>query len=240
MAWQVRALRCLWADLDDAGPDEVRRRCEKKGLPRPSVLVATSAGLPKCHAYWLLREPYLVDDADDPPPTPKEWVTLPSGKRLPIRYVVGHGGERVSEYLPHRRRAGTPRGEPGIPVETEPKAEHFQRCSRALPPPGADHTTDLSRLLRLPGTLNMKDARNGAARGGVSWSSATPTTATPSRCSRSSSCRPSRRPHVNDRPAAIHRPGQSKLPDLLGAREALVSTRSQKTSRVAARPSGTG
>jgi hypothetical protein len=234
LAWQIRTLRCLWADVDDAGPDEVVRRCEKMKLPPPTVLVATSVGLPKCHAYWALDQPYLVDDADAPPPAPKEWFARPCGKKLPVRFVASPDGKKVYEHLPHPEKGWeVKRPNPAFPSKLSPKAGSFQCLLKGIAAAlGADHTTDLSRLLRLPGTLNLKGARNGAA---------------PRRCELVA-CDPSRRypveafahfvvpraqapavaPSFTGRTRTARR-GPSKLPDLIQAcAGACVTTRSQR------------
>ncbi|MFH1919274.1 MAG: hypothetical protein ABIP48_05215, partial [Planctomycetota bacterium] len=59
-------------------------------------------------------------------------------------------GDRV--YLDQRRHVS----------RLSPKAQHLQDVLAGIAKAvGGDHTTDLSRLLRLPGTLNRKDQRNG-------------------------------------------------------------------------------
>ena len=37
LAWQIRVVRVLWADLDDCTVDEARSRCEEAFLPEPST-----------------------------------------------------------------------------------------------------------------------------------------------------------------------------------------------------------
>ena len=54
LAWQVRTVRVLWADLDHCTVEEALRRCEAAGLPRPSVIVNSGNGV---HLYWLLGDP---------------------------------------------------------------------------------------------------------------------------------------------------------------------------------------
>jgi len=55
-AWHIRTIRALWADIDHCTPDEALQRCEKAGLPRPSIVVNSGHGV---HLYWLLVEPFL-------------------------------------------------------------------------------------------------------------------------------------------------------------------------------------
>ncbi len=148
LAWQVRTVRVLWVDIDHVTVEEARARFERAGLPEPSILVNSGNGV---HAYWLLDEPYLVDDAGDPPPILVEWVPAAAGKNKPRHYFV-EDGERV--YLDSRKHAN----------RLSPKAERFQDIlaglARAV---GGDYTHDLARLLRIAGTLNRKDERNGVA-----------------------------------------------------------------------------
>ena len=64
-AWQIRIVRALWTDIDNVTVAEVRERVAKAGLPPPSIVVNSGNG---AHLYWLLDEPYLIDDAGDPLP----------------------------------------------------------------------------------------------------------------------------------------------------------------------------
>jgi len=152
-AWQIRTVRCLWCDIDNCTPDDALKRCADAGLPVPSIVVCSGSGV---HVYWLLSEPYLIDDAGAPPQVLKEWVEGKDKKR-PIDYFVDAQGEKV--YLQHR--------ETGKPIAANrpalsPKALLVQDALKGIASKiGGDHTTDLSRLLRLPGTLNRKDERNG-------------------------------------------------------------------------------
>jgi len=68
LAWQIRMVRVLWADLDHCAPEEALKRCKAAGLPWPSIVVNSGHGV---HLYWILAKPYLIDDAGDPPPVLK-------------------------------------------------------------------------------------------------------------------------------------------------------------------------
>ena len=146
LAWQIRTVRVLWTDIDHVTVDEARERIANAGVPQPSILVNSGNGV---HCYWLLDSPYLIDDAGDPPAIETEWIQMPGGRKKPRKYFV-ENGDRV--YLDQRRHVS----------RLSPKAQHVQDIlagvAHAL---DGDHTTDLSRLLRLPGTLNRKDQRNG-------------------------------------------------------------------------------
>lgn len=146
LAWQIRAVRALWTDIDHVSVDDARDRLNKSGLPQPSIIVNSGNGV---HVYWLLDEQYLIDDVGDPPAVETEWIEKPGGRKKPRKYIV-ENGDRV--YLDQRRHASRLSG----------KAQHAQDVLAGVAKAcGGDHTTDLSRLLRLPGTLNRKDQRNG-------------------------------------------------------------------------------
>ena len=88
LAWQIRTVRCLWSDVDHAKPDEVVERCKAAGLPTPSIVVSSGNG---SHLYWLLDEPYLIDDVEAPPAVKTEWVEI-KGKKKPIHYFENGDG----------------------------------------------------------------------------------------------------------------------------------------------------
>ena len=41
--------------------------------------------------YWLLEEPYLIDDAGDPPAIETEWTQGTNGRKKQRKYVVEIG-----------------------------------------------------------------------------------------------------------------------------------------------------
>ena len=149
LAWQIRVVRTLWADVDDCTVDEALERCEKAGLPRPSILVNSGNGV---HLYWLLSEPYLIDDAGgDPPAVHTDWIQN-GEKRKPHRYLIDPAtGEKLS--LDAKQN---------VP-ELSAKAIFIQDVNAGIAAKiGGDSTHDLARILRIPGTLNRKNERNGA------------------------------------------------------------------------------
>ncbi|MFH1919165.1 MAG: hypothetical protein ABIP48_04650, partial [Planctomycetota bacterium] len=80
LAWQIRTVRTLWTDIDHVSVDEALERITKANLPSPSVIVNSGHG---AHPYWLLDEPYLIDDAGDPPPVETDWPDRTDGPNTP-------------------------------------------------------------------------------------------------------------------------------------------------------------
>ena len=80
LAWQIRTVRTLWTDLDYIAVNDALEKIAKAKLPRPSAAVFTGHGL---HAYWLLDEPYLINDVGDPQPVLLDWRTEANGKKSP-------------------------------------------------------------------------------------------------------------------------------------------------------------
>jgi hypothetical protein len=146
LAWQIRVIRCLWADLDGCTVAQFLERCASQSMPTPTAIVSSGNGV---HLYWLLDRPFLIDDAGDPPPVETEWALGSDGRKKPRRYILD-GNDRV--FVDQRHHL----------TKTSPKALQAQDLLTGIAAAiSADHTTDLTRLLRLPGTLNRKDQRNG-------------------------------------------------------------------------------
>jgi hypothetical protein len=146
LAWQIRTVRTLWTDIDHVTVDEALERVAKASLPKPSIVVGSGNG---AHLYWLLNQPYLIDDVGEPPPVQTDWIAE-NGRKKPFRYIVDECGEHIS--IETKR----------LLPKLSPKAQTVQDILSGIAAKiGGDHTQDLSRLLRLPGTLNRKDERNG-------------------------------------------------------------------------------
>jgi hypothetical protein len=146
LAWQIRKVRALWTDIDHVTVAEALERVTKAGLPRPSIIVNSGNGV---HLYWLLDQPYLIDDVGDPPAVETEWSVV-DGKNTAFRYIVDANGQKISV----KCKRLLPR--------LSPKAQHLQDILGGIASlVSGDHTNDLVRLLRIPGTLNRKDERNG-------------------------------------------------------------------------------
>lgn len=152
-AWQIRKVPCFWADLDNCDVSEALQRCEAANLPQPSAVVGSGNGV---HLYWFLKEPILIDDVGDPPAIEKEWVEI-KGKNKPIEYYVDEYDEKV--YL-NDPKTGKPirANRPSLSTKATQVQDILAGIAAKI---GGDHTTDLSRLLRLSGTMNRKNERNG-------------------------------------------------------------------------------
>lgn len=147
LTWQIRTVRALWTDIDHVSVAEARERIAKSGLPPPSMLVNSGNGV---HVYWLLQEPFLIDDVGDPPAVENEWIKTPDGRTKPPRKYITENGEKV--YLDAQRHVS----------RLSAKAQHVQDVLAGIANAcGGDHTTDLARLLRIPGSYNRKDERSG-------------------------------------------------------------------------------
>jgi P4 family phage/plasmid primase-like protien len=148
LAWQIRTVRVLWADIDNVTVEEALGRVAKAALPIPSIVVNSGSGV---HLYWLLDQVYLIDDVGDPPAVLTEWIDGKEGKKRPRKFITEAGS---NERLYLDVRANVP--------DLSPKAICAQDVLAGIAAAiGGDHTQDLSRLLRLPGSLNRKDERNG-------------------------------------------------------------------------------
>jgi hypothetical protein len=157
----IRVVLVLWADLDHCTVEEARQRCKRAGLPEPSIVVRTGHGV---HLYWLLCEPFLIDDAPEPIPVLTEF-TNGAKKTIARNYIVCPSTkERVYEFFVNPK-TGEPdhnRPNPEFPRELTPKARHVQDVLAGIASLiGGDSTQDLSRRLRMPFTLNRKEQRNG-------------------------------------------------------------------------------
>lgn len=145
-AWQIRNIRALWCDIDGVSPAEILERCaaaKPNPIPAPSIVVGSGNGV---HLYWLLETPAPITDAPMPPPAVElEWVD-----KKPVRYFI----DPTTNQRIDLGRGRTPK--------LSPRAEKVQDILQGLAHAiGGDHTFDLSRVLRVPGTLNRKDERNG-------------------------------------------------------------------------------
>ncbi len=146
-AWQIREVALLWADIDDTHDlAELKKRIKSAGLPGPSIINDSGHGF---HVFWILGVPYRIDDCGDPPPVQREWVEK-AGKKTKLEYYIDAEGERHNL----TRKADDP------PLSD--KAQHIcdilQGVAASI---GGDHVFDLARSLRVPGTLNRKNERNG-------------------------------------------------------------------------------
>lgn len=145
-SWQIRVVRVLWADIDNCTPAEAIERCRKAGAPPPSIIVNSGNGV---HLYWLLAEPYLIDDVGDPPAVEVEWIDQGQGKKKRKQEWYRDGADD---------RHNLPYEAPDLSARAIFIQDVLSGIASAI---GGDKTHDLARLLRVPGTLNRKDERNG-------------------------------------------------------------------------------
>ena len=150
LKWQIRTIRSLWADVDDTGDvSTVLARCAAGGVPPPSIVVHSGHGV---HLYWLLSEPVVINDAPDPPPVFAEFVDQGEGKKKRRRLWIA--GEKPGERL----YIDVPTHEPRLSPKAQSVEDTLVGIAAVI---GGDKTTDLCRILRVPGTLNRKNERNG-------------------------------------------------------------------------------
>ena len=149
-AWQIAIVRVLWTDVDHCTVEDVLQRIETAGLPEPTILVSSGNG---CHAYWALIEPILTGAPAIG--VHQEWRTI-KGKNRPIKYMI------VDD-----NKVWLDNPETGRPIlanrpELTDVALRVQDTMQGIAASiGGDNTQDLSRILRLPGTMNRKNERNG-------------------------------------------------------------------------------
>ena len=146
LAWQIRMVRCLWADIDNCDVAVALERVASAALPHPTAVVNSGNGV---HLYWRLEQPFVIDDTG--PSIPVHTAAINSGEsRKKARRYVLDGKDRV--YLDQRQHL----------TKLSPKALQIQDILGGIAEAiRGDHTTDLTRSLRVPGTYNRKDQRNG-------------------------------------------------------------------------------
>lgn len=157
LQWQIPRVRCLWADVDNLQGKtiaervvEVEGRLEKAELPQPTLIVSSGRGI---HLYWKLNE--AIETHCDPCGVEKEWVRDDNGNDRPISVIVGEDGSRVDldDRTTFKRITKHALG-------LTPQAERIKTVLKQIAIAiDGDHTTDLSRILRLPGTYNRKDGK---------------------------------------------------------------------------------
>ena len=150
LAWQIPIVRVLWADVDDCTVDEVQQRIDTAKLPAPTMLISSGNG---CHVYWSLTEP--IETGAEAIGVHQDWQKI-KGKNRPIKYII-IDGDKVWLDNPETGRP-IPANRPELTEIALRVQDTLGGIAAAI---GGDHTQDLSRLLRLPGTMNRKNERNG-------------------------------------------------------------------------------
>ncbi len=146
LAWQIRTVRCLWADIDNCDVAVALERVSSAALPYPTAVVNSGNGV---HFIGDWSKPFAIDDAGPSIPVNIEPIQSGDLRKRARRYVL-EGRDRI--YLDQRHHLAT----------LSPKALMIQDILSGLAEAiGGDNTTDLTRLLRVPGTYNRKDQRNG-------------------------------------------------------------------------------
>lgn len=157
-SWQIRQTNCYWLDVDHCDPMQAVDLAVKAGLPRPTVCVSTGNG---AHLYWVLDEPFVFD-APAPPALQKE---KREGDGAWCEFWLDEQGRK------NFTKAGKqkiPNGAPELcddAKRVQYTNDGIARLIKAVLPEDSkikpDDTGDLGRVLRLPGTLNVKDICNG-------------------------------------------------------------------------------
>ena len=60
LAWQIRTVRCLRADVDNCDVQVALERVVSAALPHPTAVVNSGNGV---HLYWCLEQTFVIDDA---------------------------------------------------------------------------------------------------------------------------------------------------------------------------------
>ncbi len=152
LAWQIATVRCLWADVYGCGVEEVLRRIRAAGLPEPTMVVSSGNGV---HTNWLMSAPVLTGAPSSG--VLLEWIKI-GEKNRPIRFILVDE-EKIWLDNPVTGKA-VPSNQPELTEVAQRVQDTCQGIAAAI---GGDHTQDLSRLIRLPGTLNRKNERYGSA-----------------------------------------------------------------------------
>lgn len=151
-AFQIRTIRALWADIDHCTVEDAAARISAANLPAPSIIVSSGNG---GHFYWLLETPFLISDAPALFPVKREFYLpddAPPGSKKKSRLWWTDPETKEKTYL-------TPATRPKLSEQAQVIQDVLAGLAAKI---GGDHTIDISRILRLPGTLNRKNARNGA------------------------------------------------------------------------------
>ena len=152
LVWQIGTVRVLWADVDNTTEEEILQRILAAGLPEPTMIVRSGNGV---HVYWKLTNAIATEAPDSA--VHKHFVNI-NGSPRALKYMLVDG-EKIWLHDLHTGRE-VKANKPAMTHAAIQVQDVLQGIAVAI---GGDQTHDLSRLLRLPGTMNRKNERNGAA-----------------------------------------------------------------------------
>ena len=151
LAWQIQTVRCLWSDVDGCTVDEALQRISEAGLPEPTMVVSSGNG---AHIYWLLTEAIVTGAPSFG--VFQEWTEI-NGKKRPIRFFIVDGEKVWLDNMVTGK--SIPATHPKLTEAAQRVQDTCQGIAAAI---GGDQTQDLSCRLRVPGTMNRENERNGA------------------------------------------------------------------------------
>ncbi len=152
LAWQIGTVRALWVDIDNIAEQEARKRLDDAGLPAPTMLISSGNGV---HVYWKLTTAIATGA---PTTAVQTELRVINRESRTLKYMMVDG----TRVWLHDQDTGRviKANKPELTSAALQVQDILQGIAATI---GGDHTHDLSRLLRLPGSMNRKNERNGDA-----------------------------------------------------------------------------